>query len=152
MVIKMKYKYIKINLNKFKIEYNGTHFEDINEFVIDLRNIFIQITEIYKIFKKKENDTNEKTELKNQESIANEKLKSLQNELQKKLDYITDSNRISETLLGKVRSKLIQLKSLNKTTDITKDSEYNIGRLVDFYYKRILEEKSAVIRKKHFYK
>ena len=49
----MKYKYIKINLDKFKIKFNDTDFRDIYEFVFDMKNIFIQMKELSKEFEKK---------------------------------------------------------------------------------------------------
>ena len=46
----MELKYIKTDFDKFKIEYNGTQFKDINEYVMDLKNIFTQMLETYKKF------------------------------------------------------------------------------------------------------
>ena len=134
----MEYKYIKINLNKFKIKYKGVEFRDINEYITDLKNIFIQMVNIYEEFKQKRHPIKDKTELNTLNILMNEQLKNLQEKLHDKLDYITDSNKVSETLINKARSKLIQLKSLNESIDIIKNPEQNINRLTDFYYKRVL--------------
>lgn len=141
----MEYKYIKIDLNKFKIEYNGTQFKDINEYVIDLRNIFTQMFEIYNQFRK--NTITDKTKLEELKLSINKQLGSLQEELQKRLNYITNSNNVSKTLVGKVRGKLMQLKSLNATMDIVKNPEHYISRLSNFYNKRVLEENLIVTQK-----
>ena len=142
----MEYKYIKVNLDKFEIKYDGTQFSDIHEFIIDLRNIFSHMQGIYKKFKKIENTVADETKAEKLTSLMNEELKNLQNELQNRLDYITDSDMVSETLVQEARGKLMQLKSLNRSIDTTKDPGHNIARLVNFYNTRVLEKELAITR------
>lgn len=136
----MEYKYIKVNFEKFKIEYNGTQFRDIDEFVSDLRNIFSQMHDIYKVFSKKADSIMDEKELQKLSESICMKLKHLQDELQGKLNYITDSNKVSQDLVNKARPKLMQLKSLNESIDIFKDTRSNLNRLVNFYFNRVLEQ------------
>jgi len=126
----MEYKYIKIDFNKFRIKFNGITFKDIDEFILDLRNILNQMKEEYKILNK--------NQLEKQKLLFNSNLKKLFNELQKRLNYITNSNKIAEYMVGKARPKLIQFKSLVDSMDITRDIEDNINKLNEFYDKRIL--------------
>ncbi len=148
MEMKMKYKYIRFDPDKFKIKYNGTRFKDINEFVMDLKNIFSQFNDIYEKLKKNILNTDGPEVL---HPLIVERLEGLQKDLQKKLSYITDPDKVSKTLIGKTRSKLIQLKSLNRTTDLTKDTENNITRICDYYNKRVLEKNLIITKKIYSY-
>ena len=142
----MEYKYIKVNTDKFKIEFNGVLFRDIHEFIIDFKNIFTQMDETYKKFKIHEEYFTEQ-ERKEQIKLMKNKLKKLKVELEKKLDYITDSNRVSNTLIGKERHKLLQLKSLSHSVDTAKDFESSLNSLINFYNNRGVEKRVAVTKK-----
>ncbi len=147
----MELKYIKTDFNKFKIEYKGTQFKDINEYVIDLKNIFTQMLETYKKFTTDEKSIFDKKKVEEFRALKIEQLREMQEELQNKLNYITDSNKISETVVGKMRGKLMQLKSLNITIDITRDTGKNITMLWNFFNKRILEQNLTVTQKIHYH-
>ena len=142
----MEYKYIKVNPDKFKIEFNGVLFRNIHEFIIDFKNIFTQMDETYKKFKIHEEYFTEQ-ERKEQIELMKNKLKKLKVELEKKLDYITDSNKVSNTLIGKERHKLLQLKSLSQSIDTTKDFESGLNSLINFYNNRVVEKRVAVTKK-----
>ncbi len=148
----MEYKYIKVNFEKFKIEYNGTQFRDIDEFVSDLRNIFSQMQGIYKVFSKKADSITDENELHKLSELICAKLKYLQDELHGKLNYITDPDKVSQDLVDKARPKLMQLKSLNKSIDIFKDTGRNLYRLVNFYFNRVLEQNLINAQKVHSHK
>lgn len=147
----MEFKYIKTDFDKFKIEYKGTRFKDINEYVMDLKNIFTQIAETYKKFKTDKKSIYDKKKAEKLRSLKTEHLVNMREELQNKLNYITDGNKVSEIVVGKIRGKLLQLKSLNTAFDITKNPEKNITMLWDFFNKRILEQNLTVTQKIHYH-
>ncbi len=147
----MELKYIKTDFDKFKIEYKGTRFKDINEYVIDLKNIFTQIVETYKKFTTDEKSIFNKEKKETLGSLKTEQLREMQEKLQNKLNYITDANKVSEIVVGKIRGKLLQLKSLNTSFDITKDPGKNITMLWNFFNKRILEQNLTVTEKIHYH-
>ncbi len=146
----MKYKYIKINLDKFKIKFNGTDFRDIHEFVFDMKNIFIQMKELSKEFGTRKKASKGQKESKKEIELLENKLSELIRTLEQRLDYIIDPNKVSELIVGNVRPKLIQLKSLSSSVGITESSKDNINRLLEYYHKRILEEKKTVSGKVHY--
>ncbi|MDD5067215.1 MAG: hypothetical protein PHF84_09230 [bacterium] len=141
-----EFKHVKYNPDKFKIKYNDIVFKDINEFVVDLGNIFTLMSKAFQDFKA---DSSLMTgeEMKQQLEVIASTLKCMKDDLEKRLDYITDTNQVSETVTGKVRSKLLQLNALSRSIDFSKDTANNLDILTEFYYKRVLEEKVAVTGK-----
>ena len=140
----MEEKNSKANPERFKLQFQGTAYRDIDEFIIDLRNIFTQMFEAYSRYRE---DTKNILDKRPRLKIMQEHLKPLQEELQNKLLYITDTSKIDESIIGEKRSKLIQLKNLNTYTDLTVNTEEQINKLFDFFYNRILEEKIAITGK-----
>ncbi len=146
----MNYKYIKINPDKFEIRFNNTDFEDIHEFVFDMKNIFIQMKELSKGFETRKTASKGQKESKKEIELSENKLSELISALEQRLDYIIDPNKVSELIVGNVRSKLIQLKSLSSSVDIKESPGDNINRLLEYYHKRILEEKKTVLGKVYY--
>ncbi|MBU1075954.1 MAG: hypothetical protein KKH98_01590 [Spirochaetes bacterium] len=85
--------------------------------------------------------------LKEQTSQLNEQLKKIQNILTKKLSYITNEEQVDQSMIGDIRPKLIQLKNLNQSSDITVNPEESVNKLVDFFSNRILISKVAITGK-----
>ena len=74
-------------------------------------------------------------------------LKQMQEELGKRLDYITDNNKVDESVIGENKSRLIQLKALNSSLSLNTNIQENLSQLVEFYNNRILDKKLAVTNK-----
>lgn len=141
----MEYKHIKINKDRFIIKFNSVVFRDISEFVVDMRNIFAQFLQVYgKIAKLYEIIPN-KEEAREKSSVLFIQLKELQNQLIERLNYITDSNQIDESMVGPQRPKLMQLKRLAEVNLDTNLKE-NMENLIDYYFNRVLEQKIAVTK------
>ncbi len=123
------------------LKYNDTVFRDMDEFIMDMKNIFAQMVKTFQNYVEKTKTYISKNELDKLKTSLNEELTRLQEELKNRLDYITDNNKIDESITGDKRAKLIQLKALNDSLDITKNTLENLGDLVTFYNKRVLDEK-----------
>ncbi len=143
----MENKHIKYNINRFKIQFKNIVFRDINEFVIDLKNIFAHINQLYQTYIVDVSIEKNKETLDKLTKELNSNLKTLQKELQDKLLYITNTDLIDSSMIGKVRPKLIQLKSLTSSIDITSNYEDNIKQLTEFFTNRVLESKIAITGK-----
>lgn len=137
----------KSNPSRFIIKFNNIIYRDIDEFIMDMKNIFTQIIQIYNTFKNESKNIIKKEDLSNLFESMIKKIHPLLRDLEEKLSYITDPMLIDESLIGTKRSKLVQLKSLISYTDLSKNIGENINKFTDFFYNRILEEKVALTKK-----
>lgn len=135
-----------------KIEFNGIQFRDINEFVVDLQNIFVQLTDIYNNFEKKKIRLYDPDEILNLKNEMEKKLAELYEELKQKLEYITDPNQVDASLVGDIKHTLVQFKNFIQNKDIINEPEIYIKEFKDFYYNRILDQEIASIKNFHSYK
>jgi len=143
----MDIKKYKLNPDWSKIKFNGTVFRDINEFIIDLQNIFTQMNQIYQKFKLESKNIKDKKQIKELEKQIIPKITELQDELQQKLQYITDEKKVNPDLVGENRGKLVQLKSLVFHTDLSNNTEENLNKLTDFFKTRVLSSNIAITGK-----
>lgn len=127
----MEYKYTKYNPERYKIEFNGTIFRDINEFVIDLNNIVSKLKNIYDRYSDKKSKDNKDDQYK--------QLLKIKDIIMARLDYITNTDKVDITITGVIRSKLIQFKTLLDSQN-SNDLVINIKNALYYYYNRILNK------------
>ncbi len=133
----------KNNTDKTILKFNNTVFRDINEFIMDMKNIFVQMINTYQEFVDIIKTYTDKKKLEELKISLNDKLSQFQEELKKRLDYVTDTNQVDLFIVGDKRPKLMQLKALNNSLDITKNTLENLDSLTDFYNNRVLDQKIA---------
>ncbi len=126
------------NTDKTILKFNNTVFRDIDEFIMDMKNIFTQMIKTYQGFIEATKTYTDKKDLEELKISLNNKLSQFQEELKKRLDYITDTNQVDLFVVDDKRPKLMQLKALNNSLDITKNTLETMGSLADFYNNRIL--------------
>ena len=135
------------NLNPDAIKFKDITFRNVDEFIIDLKNIFSQITNCYHNFITNKALYTDRAKLQQENKPLIEKVHQLQKDLKERLDFITDPNQVSESTVGDKRSKLIQLKTLNNSLDLTKDLERNMKTLLGFFNARILDSSLSITSK-----
>lgn len=131
------------HIDRSKIQFNNVIFRDINEFVIDLKNIFNQMVSIKNILVT-EYIINTFQEMSHP---LTQKLKDLEKELKEKINYITDSKKVDPAVVGDIRVKLIQFRALLQSTNITDDIKKNVDKIVEHFSTRVLENKIAITGK-----
>jgi len=139
---------------KMSITFNDITFRDVDEYIMDMKNIFAQMIKTYQNFVENTKTYVSKTDLDKMKEKLKTTLSGLQQELKERLDYITDSNKVDPEVVGDKKTRLIQLKSLNESIDISKNTLDNLQNLLDFYNKRVLDktistQKGIISRKKN---
>ena len=135
------------NLSPDTINFKDIAFRNVDEFIIDLKNIFSQIKNCYHNFITNKALYADRAKLQQENKPLIEKVHQLQKDLQERLDFITDPSQVGESTVGNKRSKLIQLKTLNSYLDLTKDLEKNMKILLDFFNTRILDSGISITSK-----
>ncbi|MBN1897862.1 MAG: hypothetical protein JW827_03710 [Spirochaetes bacterium] len=128
-----------------KLEFDGIVFRDIHEFVADLSNILTQMIQIFKDYLGQAERLAEGEKRNQLKALTYEKILQLQDQLIKKLEYVTD--RTKDHITKDLRPKLMQFKILCQHSDLTKNTEETIEQLVDSYQNRVLEKKIAITGK-----